>query len=141
MVGAVTTLPPAAFSSLTAIAYRLTRCTASCGKSLARLSDAFASCAKRHNFAARRFTFKPPGRLPVVSRPCAMQSRMTCQMRSRPAFNSSSLRLTHSFARSISGIDKPLSTPWASNCSMVSKGKTTRALAADSTAASAWAAV
>ncbi len=37
LVGAVTTRPPAAFSSLTAIAYRMTRCSASCGNPSAAL--------------------------------------------------------------------------------------------------------
>ena len=53
LVGAVTTRPPAAFSSLTAIAYRLTWCSASCGRSL-RVFRIPASTA-RHSVGGAAF--------------------------------------------------------------------------------------
>ena len=64
LVGAVTTRPPAAFSSLTASAYALTHSIASSGRG----SDD-SRCSMRCMRAARRCTLSTPGNRPVACKP------------------------------------------------------------------------
>ncbi|MNF99276.1 hypothetical protein D3C84_821690 [compost metagenome] len=61
----------------------------------------------RCNFAARRGTFSPPGRMPSCTSPCSTHSRITDQMCSRPWRISSSLRQ----ARSLAIINSPTRRP------------------------------
>ena len=80
LVGAVTTRPPAAFSSLTASAYSVTQSMARSGSSPLRSQ---MSCRNRRG--ARRWSFSPPGSMPSVAQPRSTQARITCQMSARPA--------------------------------------------------------
>src|SRR4051794_4359854 len=66
LVGAVTTRPPAAFSSLTASAYRFTQSSTCSGSRSA--ASGFAQ-SWRCRSAARRLTLKPPGNVPSVRAP------------------------------------------------------------------------
>ncbi len=115
LVGAVTTRPPAAFSSLTAIAYRVIHSIACFwGSPSAR------SCLAV--FAARRRTFRPPGRMPSRDMPRAMQACMTRQISSRPARISSSVRQAFSFSSIREEMDRPVSRASRSSSSPVRKG-------------------
>ncbi|MNR16410.1 hypothetical protein D3C85_1330110 [compost metagenome] len=96
LVGAVTMRPPAAFSSLTARANRLTHSMALKVEPITL--GLFSSCRLRCSLAARRRTFNPPGRMPSCLRPCSTQSCMARQSFIRPLRISSSLRHTLSLA-------------------------------------------
>ncbi|MNR26195.1 hypothetical protein D3C85_1433910 [compost metagenome] len=104
LVGAVTTRPPLAFSSLTARAYRLTQSSTDSGS---RKDDSGLLHNCRCSAAARRLTFKPPGRMPSLRQPAATQSCMTCQIFSRPARVSASGRQALSFVNITWLIDRP----------------------------------
>ncbi|MNZ86859.1 hypothetical protein D3C78_1056980 [compost metagenome] len=96
LVGAVTMRPPAAFSSFTARANRLTH-------SIALKVEPITlglpiSCRLRCSFAARRCTFSPPGRMPSSLRPLPTQSCMACQIVFSPERISVSLRHMRSLA-------------------------------------------
>ena len=94
LVGAVTTRPPAAFSSFTASAKRFTQSMASSGSALPRMSP----LSLRWRAAARRFTLRPPGRMPSRSQPRFTHACMASQMRSSPARTSASGRSAFSFS-------------------------------------------
>ena len=79
LVGAVTIRPPAAFSSLTAMAARLSQSMARAGRRGAPVRD-----ERSVQRAARRWTLRPPGSVPSVRQPRSMHSRMTRQMRRAP---------------------------------------------------------
>ncbi|MDQ1013030.1 hypothetical protein QFZ82_007515 [Streptomyces sp. V4I23] len=115
LVGAVTTRPPAAFSSLTAIAYRVTH-------SIARPAGSPSLRSARAAAAARRRTFRPPGRIPSWDRPRETQACMTRQMSSRPVRISSSVRQAFSFSSISAEIDRPVSRVRLSSSSPVRKG-------------------
>ncbi|MOA03013.1 hypothetical protein D3C78_1224940 [compost metagenome] len=88
--------PPAAFSSFTARANRLTH-------SMALKVEPITlglpiSCRLRCSFAARRRTLSPPGRMPSSLRPLPTQSCMACQIAFRPLRMSVSLRHMRSLA-------------------------------------------
>ena len=71
LVGAVTTRPPAAFSSLTAIAYTI-------GQSwVLTISLSRRTLSLAANCGARRRTFKPPGNCPSAPKPRLMQFSIT----------------------------------------------------------------
>jgi hypothetical protein len=59
----VTTRPPAAFSSLTASAYRLTQSSTVSGSRIAASGAGQFACSD----GARRETCRPPGRVPVLA--------------------------------------------------------------------------
>ena len=103
LVGAVTTRPPAAFSSLTARANSVTQSIACSGSGV----PASASRPRRSS-AARRRTFNPPGSTPSRSQPRSTHSRITRQISSRPARMSASLRQERSLASITSLIDSPV---------------------------------
>ena len=89
LVGAVTTRPPAAFSSFTASAKRLTQ--SSTGERIAlvrRRRRSMQLCDS--SSGARRRTFRPPGRMPSCRQPRSTHACIASQMRARPA---SDLRL------------------------------------------------
>ena len=79
-VGAVTTRPPAAFSSLTARAKQFTQ------SMMRRGSRVASSCASwRASSGALRLSFMNPGSVPSVEQPCSTQSFMACQIPMRPS--------------------------------------------------------
>ena len=104
LVGAVTTRPPAAFSSLTARAKRFTQSIAP-----SRSLDPSPNFNFSYMRAARRPTFNPPGSSPSVLRPRAMQASIAAQISSSLARVSLSLRKAPSLAKVISLIDFPCS--------------------------------
>ena len=120
LVGAVTTRPPEAFSSLTASAQRLTQSSAISGSCGAATWGA-VSC--RNNSGARRFTLYPPGSTPGVSQPRRTQACMTCQMRSSPESISASVRQARSLRRMMPAMDVFSRPHRASNSSPVRNGK------------------
>src|SRR5262249_36849939 len=75
-VGAVTTLPPAAFSSFTAIANVFTQSIGASASSFFSAASFFASRG------ARLRTFNPPGKIPSVESPRLTHSCITLQIRS-----------------------------------------------------------
>lgn len=115
LVGAVTTRPPAAFSSLTAMAYRVTHSMA-CA---ARLPSARSWRAVAE---ARRRTLRPPGRMPSRVSPARTQSCMTRQISSRPVRISASVRQAFSFSSIRPEMDSPVSRVSRSSSSPVRKG-------------------
>ena len=64
LVGAVTTRPPAAFSSFTASAYRVTHSIAYSGSAVSDVRSSVSRSAR-----ARRRTFSPPGSTPSARQP------------------------------------------------------------------------
>ena len=116
-VGAVTTRPPAAFSSLTASANRVTQSIARSGS----VEPASASRLRRSS-AARRRTFSPPGSTPSRSPPRATHSCITRQMSSNPARTSASLRQDSSLASITALIDRPVPVVTPSSSAPVEKG-------------------
>ena len=117
MVGAVTTRPPAAFSSLTASAYRLTQSIAYNGSSAPSSARSF-SC----NAFARRGTLRPPGRTPSCVQPLRTHSAMTAQIARSPSRTSSRVRQDSSFASMISLIGRPVDAQCPSRSAPVRKG-------------------
>ncbi|MNN21809.1 hypothetical protein D3C81_1351440 [compost metagenome] len=118
LVGAVTMRPPAAFSSFTARANRLTH-------SMALRVDPItlglpSSCRLRCSRAARRLTCNPPGRMPSLRKPLSTHSRMAPQIRSRPSRTSASGRQAHSLAIISCATLKPWALHKASNCAALS---------------------
>ena len=77
LVGDVTIRPPAAFSSLTAIANTLTQSSASSADGSARADNFCLS------FGARRTIESLPGSTPSVRKPRSMQDSIARQMSSR----------------------------------------------------------
>ena len=75
LVGAVTTRPPAAFSSLTAIANRFTQSMTRSGS-----ADSGSAVSRRYSSGARRGTFSRPGRMPAPAHPLATHCRITAQI-------------------------------------------------------------
>ncbi len=75
LVGAVTTCPPAAFSSLTASAQALTHSIGSTGPS------GVSASSSRFRRGARRGTLSTPGSMPSAANPRRTQACMTFQMR------------------------------------------------------------
>jgi hypothetical protein len=137
LVGAVTTRPPAAFSSFTASAYRLTQSSTVSGSRIAAsgLPDNSAC-----NDGARRETCRPPGRVPVSRIPRATQSCMAVHSSRSPAITSSSLRQARSFSSISCAIDRPEAAQRASNSSPLANGCATGVVSATmrSSAASSW---
>ena len=82
LVGAVTTRPPPAFSSLTASAYTV--------EPVHRVQRIVGVAKPRASKRARRRTRSAPGRVPVAARPASTHSRIAAQIRSRPARRSGS---------------------------------------------------
>ena len=72
--------------------------------------------------AARRRTFRPPGRMPSWVMPRATHARMTCQISSSPARISASVRQAFSFSSISAEIDRPVSRVSRSSSSPVRKG-------------------
>ena len=111
LVGAVTTRPPAAFSSLTASANSVTQSMARSGSSPFVLA---VSCRSRRG--ARRWTFSPPGSIPSVPQPRSTQARITCQMSRRPAAICPAVRpRASSLASMTPETGSPLRVVWASS--------------------------
>ena len=118
LVGAVTTRPPAAFSSLTARAYSVTQSIARSGSSPSRSQ---VSC--RNSRGARRGTFSPPGSIPSVAQPRSTQARMTCHRSPRSARTCPAVRPSAcSLASTMPETGSPLALVWASNSSPVVNG-------------------
>ena len=91
-VGAVTMRPPAAFSSLTAIANKLTQSITSEG------DESGFSINSLYNAGARRRTFNPPGRMGSVEAiPRCVHSCITPQISNNPSQISDSVRQVCSF--------------------------------------------
>ncbi len=107
LVGAVTTCPPAAFSSLTASAQAFTHSIGSTGPLGASASSS------RFRRGARRGTLRTPGRIPSAANPRCTQACMTSQMRASRASISASLRI----ARSLTRIKPSIERPARSHCS------------------------
>ena len=105
LVGAVTTRPPEAFSSLTASAHRVTQSIAASGSTMLRNRPA-SLVSRSCRSAARRRTFSPPGSTPGVAQPWLMHSTITRQMPSSPARTSDSGRRAHSSASITSLIER-----------------------------------
>ncbi|MNI60600.1 hypothetical protein D3C73_1158270 [compost metagenome] len=123
MVGAVTILPPAAFSSFTAKANRFTHSMARRGSAeCAPFRSASVSESFLNNDGARRLTFRPPGRIPSAEQPLSTHSCMTAQMPSNFSRSSSSERHTSSLASMMSEIDLPSRRQMARSSSAVVKG-------------------
>ena len=101
LVGAVTTCPPAAFSSLTASAQALTHSIGSTGPFGASASSS------RFRRGARRGTLSTPGRMPSAANPRCTQACMTFQMRASFASISASLRIARSLTRISPSIARP----------------------------------
>ncbi len=101
LVGDVTTRPPAAFSSLTAIANALTHSSESSGSGFARADNA------RYSFGARRLIAMRPGSVPSVRSPRSIQSCMADQMSSIRASTSSRGRQCDSLRSTSSAIVIP----------------------------------
>jgi len=104
LVGAVTTRPPAAFSSFTASAKRFTQSMITSGSALPRESVRSLRCRA----AARRRTLRPPGRMPSRSQPRRIELSIACQTRSTPARTSASGRATRSFSSITVEIERPV---------------------------------
>ena len=123
-VGAVTTRPPAAFSSLTASAYSVTHSIARNGSWLSSVDSSVLSRGP-----ARRRTWSPPGSVPVAWMPRFTHSCITDQMCSSPERISSSLRRVSSLASITSLMLSPVTRVRRSNSSTVLNGcGTARAL-------------
>jgi hypothetical protein len=121
LVGAVTTRPPAAFSSLTASANSVTQSITRSGS-----VDPGSASRPRRSSAARRRTRSPPGSVPSRRLPRSTHSRITRQISSSPARISASLRQDRSLASMIPLIDSPVSAVRASNSAPVVNGYRTR---------------
>ena len=113
-VGAVTNRPPAAFSSLTAIAYTIARCAALAGA----LSPWELFKSRCHNVAARLFTLRPPGSSPSAQRPRSIQSLITLHSLSDIGSNSSRRKQTCSFLAWSSAMDNFSRSQRATNSSI-----------------------
>ncbi len=72
--------------------------------------------------AARRRTFRPPGRMPSWFMPLRTHSCMTCQMSSRPERISASDRQAFSFSSISEETDRPVSVVQRSRSAPVRKG-------------------
>ena len=119
LVGAVTTRPPAAFSSLTASANRLTQSSTISGSAWAASGLAVSAACKA---GARRRTLKPPGSTPAVAQPRTTHACIVCQMRSSPASVAASSRQWRSLRRITSAMVHRSSSVSASSCAPVWKG-------------------
>ena len=107
LVGAVTTRPPAAFSSFTASAYRLTQSRIVSGSR----SDCFRTVAQLADHRRRAALHLQPARQHADSRmPRATQSCIAFQIVSRPLRMSASLRQTFSFSNMTCAIVLPESS-------------------------------
>jgi hypothetical protein len=106
LVGAVTTRPPAAFSSLTASAYRLTQSRTVSGS---RIAASGRETSFGVQIAARGVTFRPPGSVPSSRMPRCHAGLHASQMqqpgadRHRP-----SLRQARSFSNITCGDAQPV---------------------------------
>ena len=114
LVGAVTTRPPAAFSSLTASAYRFTQSSVVSGSAVAASGLDVSSA---NSAGARRLTCSPPGSVPVWRMPRATQACIAAQSSSRPLSISAGVRHACSLAAIISAIVRPLAAARASSSS------------------------
>ena len=85
-VGAVTTRPPAAFSSFTASAYRLTQSMTASGSPPAPSAPGIepVSTSERWSPLARRRTASGPGSVPSSRSPRSMQASIAAQIRQQP---------------------------------------------------------
>ena len=114
LVGAVTTRPPEAFSSLTASAHSVTQSRARSGSTAGK--SPVSVTRLRWRSAARRRTLSPPGSTPGVEQPCLMHSAITDQIRSSPDRTSASGLRAHSLASATSLTDSPWSRQsWSSS--------------------------
>ena len=119
LVGAVTTRPPAAFSSFTASAYRFTQSSVVSGS---RMAASGREDSSECSAGARRDTCSPPGSVPFSRMPRATQDCIAFQIASRPSLISSVLRQTRSLAIIISAMLRPLRCACASSSSPEWKG-------------------
>ena len=101
LVGAVTTRPPAAFSSFTASAQAFTHSIGSTGPRGARLEFALQCAARGAGPSAR------PAARPPRAKPRSTQACMTLQMRASLASISTSVRIARSFTRISPSIESP----------------------------------
>jgi hypothetical protein len=128
LVGAVTTCPPAAFSSFTASAQALTH-------SIASARPASAASA-RFICGARRLTFSTPGSTPSAAKPRSTQACMTDQMRASLESTSAAGRSASSFRRMRPAIERPALSARSSNSAPLPNGSGTSAGAAAAPAVS-----
>ncbi len=130
LVGAVTTCPPAAFSSFTASAQALTHSIGSTGP------IGVSASSSRFRRGARRGTFSTPGRMPSAANPRCTQACMTSQMRVSRASISASLRIARSLTRINPSIERPARSHCARSSSPLAKGSGISAAAPPPEAAS-----
>ncbi len=116
-VGAVTTRPPAAFSSFTASAYRFTQSMTASGSPPAPSAPGSSLSSERWSPLARRRTASGPGSVPSSRSPRAMQASIAAQIASSPASTSASGRQRRSFSRTIAAIEAPRPSAIASSSS------------------------
>ena len=117
LVGAVTTWPPAAFSSLTAMANKLTQSIAINGSLLLPWALRLLN-----NEGARRRNFNPPGRIPSRRQPRSTLRCIACQIPANFSVICCSDMNCFSFSIIKLEILKPNSLQSLINSSLVSKG-------------------
>ena len=118
LVGAVTTRPPAAFSSLTASANRFTQSISASGS----LTPAPGTLRRRYSAGARRLTLNGPGSSPSLRKPRSTQACIACQIARRPVSISGSLRQCRSLARITPAMSRPVVRVSASSSAPLRNG-------------------